>query len=160
MKIKKGKKNSLLTSLGLALSVGALCGVLVLSARVSSQETTKVLKASAFSVGLLDDATGKAPKEADKSGLTTDKYYEYEGLKIEIQENATVKYQINYYDAEKNFIHIGTFSENYDFSTPLLNVQNVKYVKIEIIPLDDEDNVVSWFEKSSYVNQLTITVNK
>ena len=41
-----------------------------------------------------------------------------------------------------------------------VDVSSAKYVKIEVIPKDDEDQEVSWFEKSGYLSDVTVTVAK
>ena len=71
------------------LLTGSVVG---LSARVSAQEKTKVLGVSAFSVGLLDDETGKllTGDNKDNSGLSTDLYYKFdENFSVELEKDAT-----------------------------------------------------------------------
>ena len=138
--------------------------VVVLFVKVSKQEeTTEVLSARAFSVGLLNDATGRLPSnedKVDKGGLATDEYYSFEGLKIVIAKNATVKYQVNYYDDEKFFLIAQTFTEDFNSLNIFSEAKRAKYVKIEIIPTEDDDGKIGFFEKSGYAKQLTITVAK
>lgn len=164
-KFKRFVKSDKAKWLAVALAGVTLTAAVVgLSVKVSKQETTKVLSASAFSIGLLDDATGRLPsgedKEVDKGGLATDKYYSFEGLKIEVAKNATVKYQVNYYDDEKTFLIAQTLTDDFNSSNIPSEATTAEYVKIEIIPTEDDDGEVSLFEKSGYAKQLTITVAK
>ena len=155
--VKSNKAKWLAVLLAGVTLTGAVVG---LSVKVSKMDTTKELGSSAYSIGLLDDTTGKAYEEADKSGLSTDKYYDLDGLKIEVDKNATVKYQVNYYDAEKNFLAVQTLTDDFDSANIPSTASNAEYVRIEIIPLDDDNEKVGIFEKAGYVNQLTVTVAK
>lgn len=141
-------------------------GLLGLSARVSAQEKTKVLGVSAFSVGLLDDETGKllTGDNKDDSGLSTDLYYKFdENFKVELVKDPTVEYALNFYDSEKDFVSCsGLYDYDIQYDELLCNEDSgdYRYVKIEIIPLEDNDEKVSWTEKAGYVNQLKVTVSK
>lgn len=155
--VKSDKAKWLAVALAGVTLTAAVVG---LSVKVSKQDTTKELGASAYSIGLLDDETGKAYEEADKSGLATKKYYDLDGLKVEVAKNATVKYQVNYYDEEKNFLTVQTLTDDFDSANIPSAAATADFVKIEIIPLDDDDGEVGVFEKSGYVKQLTVTVAK
>ena len=154
------KKNKIWLAIIGVLSTVAVVVSLGTVARVDKSETTKKLTASSFSIGLFDDETGKTPEEADKRGLATTKYYELDGLKIEVEKNATVKYQVNYYDKDKNFLAVQTLTADFDSANIPSAATNAKYVRIEIIPLEDDDDTVSLFEKNGYADQLEITVAK
>lgn len=145
------------------LAVGAIGATIGLAAKVADQETTKVLSGSAYTIGLLDDTTGKLPtedSEKDLSGISTTNYYDLEGLKIEVAQDAEVKYQVDYYDADKQFIAVQTWTGDFVAEDIMTMETEAVYVKIEIIPLDDADGTVNIFEKSGYANLLTVTVNK
>ena len=145
------------------LLTGSVVG---LSARVSAQEKTKVLGVSAFSVGLLDDETGKllTGDNKDNSGLSTDLYYKFdENFSVELEKDATVQYTLNFYESDKSFIGCEMRSDDFNsFSGSILdNVEEeCVYVKIEIHPLEDNDEKVSFLEISGYVNQVKVTVSK
>lgn len=160
-KLRRFVKSDKAKWLAVALAGVTLTAAVVgLSVKVSKQETTKELGASAYSIGLLDDETGKAFEEADKSGLATTKYYDVEGLKVEVAKNATVKYQVNYYDEDKKFLAVQTLTEDFDSANMPSEASTAEYVKIEIIPTDDDDGEVSLLEKSGYVKQVSVTVAK
>ena len=146
---------------GAALAVGISS-----HSRVDKTETTKELGVTSFSIGLLDDTTGKLPSgedaEKDKGGLSTSKFYKFEGLTIESAKDSTVKYCVNYYAEDKSFLGLETYQVGQDFTTSDVSGAgaSAQYVKIEIIPTDDDDGEVSIFELPGYVSQLTITVTK
>ena len=144
--------------LGLAIIVLAT-GLLSLSSRVGNVETSKTLTSAAFSIGLIDDTTGDILKgeEADNSGLRTTKYYKAKDLEIDLSADAEVKYQVNYYDEDKNWLSVATFTGDYTVSSA---GSDAIWVKIEIIPLEDDDGVVSVFEKYGYCSQIEIKVQK
>ena len=159
--VKSGRMKWLAVGLSLVSLTAAVVG---LSVKVSKQETTKELGASAYAIGLLDDETGKIPTgdgvEVDKGGLATTKFYDVDGLKVEVAKNATVKYQVNYYDEEKKFLAVQTLTDDFDSANIPSTASTAEYVKIEIIPTDDDDGEVSLLEKSGYVKQVTVTVAK
>ncbi len=156
---KKGKTAGIFAAIAAVLAVAALAVSIGTNVKVTNSETTQTLGAGAFEVGLLSDETGKklTGENADKSGLSTAKYYEAEGLTIELNEDATIKYQVNYYDEDKEFLSVAEFTGDYDATGA---PETAKYVKIEIIPTDDDDDEVTFFEKSGYVGQAEITVAK
>ena len=92
--------------------------------------------------------------------MATNKYYDVEGLKVEVAKNATVKYQVNYYDEDKKFLAVQTLTEDFDSANMPSEASTAEYVKIEIIPTDDDDGEVSLLEKSGYVKQVSVTVAK
>lgn len=140
-------------------------GIIGLTVRVSNNETTRKLGASSFQVGLLNDDDGKYPtKDVDKSGLSTKSFYKLEDLvSIKVAEDAEIKYHVNYYGEDKNFLGASQALEesyNSEIVTGVENLSSAKYIKIEIVPTEDDDETVSWLEKFSYVKQLTVTVAK
>lgn len=119
----------------------------------------KTLVAQDYARCTLNDTTGLADEE-DQSGVSTSSFYNLDGLKITLAEDATIKYQINYYDEEYAFLGVDTFEKDFgEEQAKTAQEIGAKYVKIEIIPTEDEDGVVSALEKSSYVKQLTVEVS-
>lgn len=159
MKAKQVGKAGIVAGVAAVLAVAALGVSIAANVRVSDKETTQALGSSAFSIGQLDDTTGKllTGENADKSGLYTAKYYKSENLEIKLKEDATIKYQVNYYDQDKEFLSVAEFTTDYvETDAP----ETAKFVKIEIIPMEDDDDTVSLFEQGGYVGQATITVAK
>ena len=160
MKRKVGKAG-VASAIALVLAAGAAGIAIASNVRASNLETTKELTASAFSIGMLDDDTGKLPSEdVDKGGLYTSKYYEFDGMDFEFVKEATVELQVNYYDADKTYLGAQTWTTDYNAAQVVSTATSAKYVKFEIIPTEDDDDTVDWTEKTGYVNQLTITVAK
>ena len=155
----KGKKTGIVAVVAGVLAVAALGVSIGTNLRMSDKETTKTLGSSAFAIGQLDDTTGKllTGEYEDKSGLYTEKYYKSENLEIKLKEDAKIKYQVNYYDADKEFLSMAEFTGDYVATDA---PETAKYVKIEIIPMEDDDDTVSFFEQGGYVGQATITVTK
>lgn len=144
--------------------LGVLVTVLTLGAVVSifskcSAEDTKELNAFDYKVAVLDDATGKTVKD-EKGGLVTKDMYLIDDLEIKLAKDADIKYQLNLYDEEKEWISVKTYTEDFDSSEiETLKATGARYVRIELIPEDDEDGEISLFEKSGYVKQATVTVS-
>lgn len=123
--------------------------------KIDRNETTKTLGSgsSTYAVGLLDDSG--AYKQGTSSIYMKD-FASADGLTVEIEEDATVKYKVFFYDADKTFIEkTADLSEDYDGSAI---PSTAKYFKIMITPTNDAE--VSWTEIRTYASQLTVTVNK
>ena len=119
----------------------------------------KTLVAQDYERCALDDTTGVAAEE-DQSALSTSGFYNLDGLKITLAKDATIKYQVNYYDEEYAFLGVDTLEEDFgEEQAKTAKEIGAKYVKIEIIPTDDEDGVISALEKSTYVKQLTVEIS-
>ena len=89
----------------------ALAAILIVSAfvaiaiKLDKLETFEEVPTSAYARGSLDDTTGKIDAdEADYSGIHTEGFYTVSGLKCLLNEDASISYQINWYDENKNFI--------------------------------------------------------
>ena len=142
--------------LGGVLSAGLLIGV---ATSFKNDEKTVTLSTGDYAIYALDDTTGLPDKEV-KSNLTSAKFYSIDDLECKLAKDASIKYQLNYYSADKAFIEMEELTEDFDGSKIAeLKLRGVEYVRIEIIPVADEDGVVTLFEKSGYVNQLTVTVH-
>ena len=86
-----------------------------------------------------------------RSAFTTD------GLKVKIEDEATVTYTLYFYGAEDEFISkTAALSEDFDGSIP----ENAETAKIVITPIEDEDGKVELTEVLGYAGQVTVTVNK
>lgn len=155
----KEKKSGIVAIIAGVLAVAALAVSIGTNMRVSDKETTQTLGSGAFAIGQLDDTTGKllTGEDEDKSGLYTAKYYKSENLEIKLKEDATIKYQVNYYDADKEFLSMAEFTTDYVATDA---PETAAYVKIEIIPTEDDDDTVGVFEKGGYVGQAEIKVAK
>ena len=146
----------------IAVAALVLCGVGYQAVRhFKKDETTdvKTLVAQDYARYALNDTTGLADEE-DLSAISTESFYKLEGLKITIEKDALIKYQVNYYDKDYAFLGVETLEKNFsEEDASAAEEIGAVYVKIEIIPLEDEDGVISALEKSGYVKQLTVEVS-
>lgn len=134
-------------------------GVVVTIASRCDSSKTKELGAFDYKIGALSDTDGKTVKD-DKSGLVSKDIYDIDGLTVELAKDADVKYQLNFYDKDKEWLSVSTYSEDFDADkVEALKTIGAEYARIEIIPLEDEDGEVGLFEKSSYIKQVTVTVS-
>ena len=155
----KAKTKKVAKIVGMILAVVVTLGAVVAIASKCDSEKTKELGAFDYKIGQLSDIDGKSIKD-DKSGLVSKDIYDIDGLTVELEKDAEVKYQLNFYDADKEWLSVSTYEEDFDGDqVETLKTIGAEYVRIEIIPLDDEDGKVGIFEKSTYVKQLTVTVS-
>lgn len=152
----KSKKKSLFKKIGLAVAgVGALgLATLGVSKGVSYLKAdTKELNLS-YEVGALN-SNGEYVE--DESRIYTKEKFACDGLKVLLDFDSTINYQVFYYDILDNYVDSTEILDNgYSGISPL----NGAYARVVITPLNDEDNKVSFLEKYKYGNQLTINVNK
>lgn len=133
------------------LLIGAVVGLFI---KLDRQTTTTTIGGEAYSIGTLDE-TGKYV-EGDtaiylRKAITTD------GLKVEIADEATIKYQLFFYDKDGEFVSASEeLTADFDGEIP----ENAESVKIMITPTADEDGKISVIEVLGYAAQLTVTVNK
>ena len=127
---------------------------------------SRLLVAQDYERYALNDTTGLADTD-DTSAISTGAFYKLEGLEIKFaegddyNEEMAIKYEVHFYDKDFEFLGVEEYTE--DFSED--DMKEAKdigavYVKIEIRPLEDADNVVSALEKSGYVKNLTVSAEK
>ena len=149
-KSKKTWKNVLIIGLAVITLVGAIVGLSALFRK--SEETTKEINPTYAVGGLTENG---AYLETEESIYTEDAF-ECQGLDIELDFRSNVSYRVFFYDVRNDFLSsTAKLTSNYDeTTTPVI----ARYARIVITP--NEDNKISWYEKSGYANQLTISVNK
>lgn len=165
--------------IGLIIGVIATVILLVIGVslitRVSKLETTKTVGNTLldYTVGKLDDSTGKAMTTAardefeDDGGLyegymSVKQFVNADGLKCKLAEKATIEYKVYYFDdhyhllGATNWLSVDyTAADNVTSATAA-----AKYAKVEITPTSDADGVISTTEISKYAKMLTVTYNK
>ena len=153
-KMKTNKFKFIITFVLISILSIAVIG---LSFKLNNSLSTETIKASAYSVCQLDDSTGKI---AESEGYLVSDFINADGLKCELKKDAEISYRVFAYDENKTFIGAtDSLSEDATLSDlGLENIENVKYVRIQIMPLADSN--ISFIEVSGYVGQLTVTVNK
>lgn len=91
--------------------------------------------------------------ESDVS-IYTKEAFACEGLRITPIFDNTITYRVFFYDQDGYFISATDTLDNVYTNVPLVAC----YARIEITP--DDDEVVSWWEKAGYANQLKIEVSE
>ncbi len=136
------------------ISIGLIGAVITLFILLDRQTTVTEIGAEAYTIAALDENGEQTDGDTSivtRSAFTTD------GLKVEIEDEATVTYMLYFYGAEDEFISkTAALSEDFDGSIP----ENAETAKIVITPIEDEDGKVDLTEVLGYAGQVTVTVNK
>ena len=137
------------------LVIGIIGAVVALFVQMDRQTTVTTIGPEAYSVGALDEAGEQT--DADTSIVTRDAFTT-DGLKVELADDATVTYELFFYDADGKFISsTGALSSNFSVLTMPLNAEMAKIV---ITPTEDEDGTVSLTEVWGYADQITVTTDR
>ena len=140
--------------------VGVIASIIALNVKLNNSITTVKVSASAYSVGMIDDTTGKTPTEQENIAIYTKNYLPVNGLKCQIAAGSNIRYQVNFYDADHYFLGVKTYTTDYITLPSEQTFATAKYAKIEIFPTADEDGTVTALEISKYAKMLTVTYNK
>lgn len=136
------------------ISIGLIGAVITLFILLDRQTTVTEIGAEAYTIAALDENGEQTDGDTSivtRSAFTTD------GLKVEIEDEATVTYTLYFYGAEDEFISkTAALSEDFDGSIP----ENAETAKIVITPIEDEDGKVELTEVLGYAGQVIVTVNK
>ena len=155
----KKQSNTILAIVLVAVIALGIFGFVSLFKKVDNLEPTKTVSASVYDRGLLDDATGKLPRNSediDYSGIHMKEYINADGLTCNIVKSG-IKYEINFYDENHTFISVLKKTSNYNGSE---NPADAKFAVIEIVPLADADGIVSSSEVRNYANMLKVVYAK
>ena len=138
----------------LIVGLALIACVIALFVKLDRQTTTTTIGGEAYSIGTLDETGEYAEGDTAiylRNGITTD------GLKCELADDAQIKYQLFFYDADGAFLEASEeLTSDWNGSVP----EGAESVKIMITPTEDEDGKVSLIEVLGYADQLTVTVNK
>lgn len=149
--MKKKTKTILSTAFAVVLA-GGLIANFVFDAK---EKDTKTIGVTSYQIASFNTSTGKVDKEDD--GHILSDYFLCEGLSIKTSEDFNVEYKIYWFDEDKGYKSTSsTFMGDWTDEVPA----GIKYARIEIDPVKDEDGTVSIFELPGYVAQLEVTVNK
>ena len=149
------KSKSLWKKIGLGVLagvvlIGAVFGVTALF-RKSEEKTTKEINPTYAIGGLNEDGTYLETKES----IYTKDAFGCQGLNVKLAFDNNISYRIFFYDYDDNFVSAtNKLTANYDEDVSIF----VKSARIVITP--NEDSKISWYEKSGYAKQLTISVDK
>ncbi len=150
----KSKTKKTLKIVGLALAGVVALGLLSFGIKAIVDYTKNDLKKVTliYDVGNLG-SDGKYV--SDESTLYTKEAFLCDGLQIKLDFDNQINYQIYYYDDLDNFIEsTDVLSESYS------GVIHDGYARLVIIPTNDEDEKISWTERITYPNQMTVKVKK
>lgn len=147
------RRKKIIKTIGLiVLGLGVLGGVIAITSHFIKKDDVSIHPT--FKVGGLN-ANGKYVE--DKTTLYTEDKFACEGLKVTLDFDATIDYQIFYYDVVDNYISsTDIMSEGFSGELPL----KCAYARIMILPNNDDDGKISWTEKIKYANQIDIKVSK
>ena len=138
----------------LIVALALIAAVAALFVKLDRQTTTTTIGGEAYSIGTIDETGEYAEGDTAiylRNGITTD------GLKCELADDAQIKYQLFFYDADGAFLEASEeLTSDWNGSAP----EGAESVKIMITPTEDEDGKVSLIEVLGYADQLTVTVNK
>lgn len=138
----------------LIVALALIVAVAALFVKLDRQTTTTTIGGEAYSIGTIDETGEYAEGDTAiylRNGITTD------GLKCELADDAQIKYQLFFYDADGGFLEASEeLTSDWNGSAP----EGAESVKIMITPTEDEDGKVSLIEVLGYADQLTVTVNK
>lgn len=136
------------------IAIGLIGAVITLFVMVDRNTTITEIGAEQYMIGGLDDEGAAA--EGDTS-IVTRGMFTTDGLKVELADEATVTYELYFYDGEDSFISsTGALSADFNGEVP----ENAKSAKCVITPTADEDGKVDLLEVLGYAGQVTITVNR
>lgn len=140
--------------LAILLTVGIASALILLKPKQNIE-----IDSSKFIVGKITD---KGEFMSSDDYLCTEELIACDGLTIKPVFNAKSKFQIFFYDVNYKFIYSSNVSsEKFEF---LDSVPFVEYCRIMILPERDgkaaDEFKVTIFNKSKYVNEFAITVNK
>lgn len=121
---------------------------------MNSKIKTRDISSYSYEVGILDNQ-GRAVE--DNSALRSKDFITADGLTVTVSENASVTYQLYFYDEDKQFVEASeTLTTDYTEAV----AEGVAYVKIVITPTADKDGIVSNSEVVPYADQIKVTVNR
>ena len=153
---KRKNKNGVMFFISFLLIAVLSVAVIFAFVKIDKNEKTKTLDSNRFtySIGLLDETKGDYVQGT--SSIYTKDFYNVDGLIIDVDEDATVKYKLYFFDENQELISTSEeLSSDFDSTT---TPEGAKYFKVMITPTNDVE--VSRSEISTYASQLTVTINK
>ena len=162
MRISRKTQNTIKNVVSAVLAIAILLGVASLIGgltRADDEERVKVHPT--FSVGGLNEE-GKYIE--DDGTIYTKEAFECQGLKIDLDFEKTICYEVYFYDENGNFL--SSTEKTNENSKPVLP-DGATHARIVITPdwellevKNTKDRVVKWYEVAKYANQVEIKVNK
>ena len=136
------------------LVIGLIGAVVALSIKLDRQTTVTEIGAEQYTIGGIDEDGAAAD---DNTSIATRNTFTTDGLKVELADEATVTYELFFYDKDGAFISsTGELSADFAGEIP----EGAESAKCVITPTADEDGKVDITEVFGYSGQVTITVNR
>lgn len=153
MASKKAKKIG--TLVGSVLGV-VLVGGLIFGLTNNDKDTKNAGGTFSYEIGTLDE-NGEETRD-NTSGIRSKSFKSSKGLTVDLEKNATVSYEIFFYDEDKNFLTSLEQTDDYEETELPEAAASAEFFKIVITPNADAE--VSGTEISKYANQLEVTIDK
>lgn len=155
---KHVKSDSIKWIIAFLLIIGIVITSSVLLVRVSRLENKQTVSTSVYSRGGLNSTGGYV--DTDES-IYTKKYISAKGLEVSIVEDATVTYELFFYqdiDGKHTFMtKSGSLRTDLAADSEIIP-EGADYVRIVITPLNDDN--ISLFEVRKYAKQITVKHSK
>lgn len=153
-----GKKKSTLAkvAIGAAITVGVLAFA-GLAIQVNDMDKTDKLNATfGYEQGLLSATDGGEVKGT--TSIRTKDFISLDGFKVDIKDDASVVYQLFFYNEDEEFISATEeLSVDYDYAQASV-VTDAEKVRIMVTPVNDPE--VGLTEIVSYASELTVEWTK
>ncbi|MBQ9069924.1 MAG: hypothetical protein IJY23_01075 [Clostridia bacterium] len=157
---KMSKTKTIVTTIAIiAILVGAIAGVVALASGNKSEEGYINVDPKFYIGGLNSDGEYV---DAENSIYTRDAFECEESVKVILDFDSNVKYQVFFYDDVDEFISAtDVVQKGAEFVTPA----DATHARILVIPIWDaeietEDRVVKWYSINKFANQLTIRIQE
>lgn len=148
--------------MSVAAIIMLIVAMVVAFIKIGKLEKTKDLGYTSYYIGAISETDGKDIK--DDHSLRTAKIESDKFEKIELSEDATVTYQLFYYNADKKLI--GKTGELTEGMTELPATQvvgdkteDVKYFRV-MVKIPAEKDKLTILNKGDYIKQITVTVQR
>lgn len=154
----KRKKISRVSSVVLIFATVIAMALGVSTITKKMKDETKVIHPT-FEIGGIN-AEGKANKAKDS--IVTVESFLCKGLEVNLDFDATIKYQVFYYDVLNKYIESSpVYFEKAEMNIPI----NAFYARIVVTPIwnnsiKEKDRVCDWYDVLKYSSQLEIKVSK
>ena len=157
MKLKGKKKRLLSFVLIVGLLVAAVAGITVLAGRDKADEGFELVGVDYERGGL--DQGGKYSET--KGSIYSKEAFECgETVKVKVEFDSDVKYQLYFYDANYNYVQSsGEFTKTETITVP----EEAEFARIVITPIwgaevAKDDQVIRFWELNKYAKQLTVMI--
>ena len=156
-KIKKSQKALLQKALCIVLALLAVVACASLVSKLAADDDGYKTVRPTYSVGAISNSTGDFTE--DECAIYTKEIIECTGIQLYADFDSNIKYTVHLYDEDGKWIR-SVENEGLNLTLEGLDAEEtpVHGVRIVIYPQADENEKVSFLEKGTYANQLTVKV--